>query len=97
MRWSPSRGENLSESVETAMTYQLIGADNLPLENLDVVCSPTSVDVTFPILKEVEVPLVPEFIAGGGATEENVTSWSIEPSTVSILGNPWGIWSRSSS
>ena len=81
-------GENLSESVETAMTYQLIGADNLPLENLDVVCSPTSVDVTFPILKEVEVPLVPEFIAGGGATEENVTSWSIEPSTVSILGNP---------
>ena len=81
-------GENLSETVQEAMTYQLIGADNLPLEGLNVVCSPSSIDTTFPILKEIEVPLVPEFIAGGGATADHVTSWSIEPSMVSVLGNP---------
>lgn len=81
-------GENLSETIQEAKTYQLFGVDNEPLDDLDVTCSPEVVETTYEILQEIEVPLKVNLEPGGGATEQNVSFLDISPSTVSVLGKP---------
>jgi len=81
-------GENLSETVQENKTYQLLGADNQVLEDLEVTCEPESVDVTYEIWKEMEVPLKVILEPGGGATESNVSFQNLEPDRVTVLGRP---------
>lgn len=81
-------GEDLSETVQENKTYQLLGADNQVLEGLEVTCEPESVDVTYVIWKEMEVPLKVILEPGGGATEANVSFRNLEPDSVTVLGRP---------
>lgn len=82
-------GENLSETVQETKTYQLLGADNQVLEDLEVTCVPETVDVTYEIWKEQEVPLKVLFEPGAGATfENNVSFFNLEPERVTVLGRP---------
>lgn len=82
-------GENLSETVEESKTYQLLGADNQVLEGLEVTCFPETVDVTYEIWQEKEVPLKVQFEPGGGATYEgNVSYFDLRPLSVTVQGRP---------
>lgn len=82
-------GEDLSETVQENKTYQLIGADNQVLEDLEVTCFPETVDATYEIWKEMEVPLKVLFEPGGGATyEKNVSFFDLSPQSVTVLGRP---------
>lgn len=79
-------GENLSETVHESKTYQLMGADNQVLEDLDVTCYPDAVDVTYVVWKELEVPLKVILEPGGGATLANVSFQNLEPEKIVVLG-----------
>lgn len=83
-------GENISETVQETKSFQLIGVDNQVLTDLDVTCAQEYVEVTYLILKEIEVPLKVNFIPGGGASAEDTdhVSWEMEPMNVSVLGRP---------
>lgn len=90
-------GENMSETVQETKTYQLIGADNQVLEGLEVTCFPETVDVTYEIWQEVEVPLRVNIEAGGGAVYDNnaedkangnVSFFDLSPQTVTVQGRP---------
>ena len=82
-------GENLSETVQENKTYQLMGADNQVLEDLEVTCFPETVDVTYEIWQELEVPLRVNIEPGGGATyENNVSFFNLSPQTVIVQGRP---------
>ena len=95
-------GENMSETVQENKSYQLIGADNQVLEGLEVACFPETVDVTYEIWQEVEVPLKVPVEPGGGAkvspelgyganeTNENnnVSFFDLSPKTVMVQGRP---------
>lgn len=83
-------GEEMSETVRETRSYQLIGVDNQELTDLDVTCSPEFIDVTYQILKEVEVPLKLNLIPGGGVSAEDTeyVSWELDPMTVNVLGSP---------
>lgn len=90
-------GENLSETVQENKSYQLIGADNQVLEGLEVTCFPETVDVTYEIWQEKEVPLKVMLEPGGGAAYDNdlenkvngnVSYFDITPQKVTVRGRP---------
>lgn len=90
-------GENLSGTVRETKTYQLIGADNQVLEGLDVTCYPETVDVTYEIWQQKEVPLRVNIEPGGGAVYDNnaedkvngnVSFFELNPKTVTVQGRP---------
>lgn len=90
-------GEDLSESVQVNKTYQLIGTDNQVLEDLEVTCFPETVDVTYEIWQEVEVPLRVNIEPGGGAAYDNnaadkvngnVSFFDLSPKVVTVQGRP---------
>lgn len=66
--------------------YTLVDADGKPVADAgELETSPETVLVTLPIVQLKEVELTVDIIAGGGATEDNVTV-SIEPSTITVSG-----------
>ncbi len=74
-------GEELTESVDEALPFQLIGASGDPLD-LDVSCDVDTIYTSFPIRATAEVPLVIRVIEGGGLKQSDV---KIHPSADSIL------------
>ncbi len=64
--------ENLTGNVEGDFPFQLIGANDEPLEELDVTCDADRVYTTFPIRAMAEIPLEVKLIAGGGLDEDDV-------------------------
>ena len=74
--------ENLTDTVNDESDFQLIGANNNPLENLDVACDVDRVYVTFPIRATAEIPLVVACTPGGGLDVNDV---DISLSTDSIM------------
>lgn len=83
-------GEEISETVRETKSFRLMGVDSQELTDLDVTCSVEYVEVTYQILKEIEVPLKVNLIRGGGVSAEDAeyVSWELDPLTVSVLGNP---------
>lgn len=83
-------GEEMSETVKETKSFRLMGVDNRELTDLDVTCSTEYVEVTYRILKVVEVPLKLNLISGGGVSAEDTeyVSWELDPVSVSVLGNP---------
>ena len=59
-------GENLTDNVSGSFPFQLIGANDEPLEGLDVTCDVDTVYATFPVRAMAEIPLEVKLSAGGG-------------------------------
>lgn len=74
--------ENLTDTISGEYPFQFIGANNNPLENLDVTCDVDRVYVIFPIRATAEIPLVVMCTPGGGLGENDV---EIKLSTDSIM------------
>lgn len=77
---------NLEKSVTTTLPYTLMDAEGNAASSDEIYAEITEIEVTQTVSKIKEVPLVVEFIAGGGATEKNVTT-TIEPSVVTVSGD----------
>ncbi len=58
--------ENLTGNVEDSFPFQLIGANDEPLEELDVTCDVDRVYTTFPVRAMAKIPLEVKLTAGGG-------------------------------
>lgn len=74
--------EALTDTVSGNYQFQLIGASNDPLKDLDVACDVDTVYATFPIRATAEIPLTVALTPGGGLGEDDV---GIRLSTGSIM------------
>lgn len=65
-------GENLTDNVYDSFPFQLIGANDEPLEDLNVTCEVDTVYTSFPIRAMAEIPLEVKLTAGGGLDVDDV-------------------------
>lgn len=82
-------GNQLTESVSGQLPYHFVDIDGNRVYPTNVTADYDTVYVIFPVVKAVEVPLVVEFLYGGGITVDNFNDYvsvSIEPETIQISG-----------
>lgn len=65
-------GENHTGNIYDSFPFQLIGANDEPLEDLNVTCDVDTVYASFPIRAMAEIPLEVKLTAGGGLDEGDV-------------------------
>ena len=78
-------GEDLTETISDYFSYQLIGVNDEPLEDLDVTCSEESIYVTYPIWATAEINLEVKFVAGGGVSAETV-KYTMSTDHITVAG-----------
>ncbi|MBR3751844.1 MAG: hypothetical protein IKK50_01780 [Ruminiclostridium sp.] len=77
-------GAEVSENIVQRSEVVLIGVDGQPVQDLEnITSSATSVEVTVPVKKYIELPLTVTFLDGGGATAEDA-SYDIQPSVITV-------------
>lgn len=79
-------GEDLSQSVSGDMPFLLLDQEGNTLSTEHLILSAEEIAITLPVVKVYEIPLSVEFVAGGGAAEEDVTC-TISPQTVRLSGD----------
>ena len=77
---------NLSESVTEELEYTLVDYNGEPVYSEKITCDVETITTTQPIVLTKELQLTVTYIAGGGATEDDVTT-TIEPSSITISGD----------
>lgn len=78
-------GDKLTDTVNGEYSYQLIGVDGNPIENLDVTCSDDVVYVTYPIWSTKEIGLEVKFVTGGGVSENNI-NYTMTTDRITVAG-----------
>lgn len=81
--------KDLSESVREDMSYVLIGQDGEVIEDESLTVTPSTVNVSLPVVMVKEVPLTVDFTPGGGVTGEDQEhlQYEIEPSSIVLSGS----------
>lgn len=79
---------NFEKTITTFLPYVLIDKEGAPLETGEITCDVEEIEVTLPVVKFKQIPLNVAFIAGGGATANDVVITDIEPASVTISGDP---------
>ncbi len=79
---------NFEKTITTYLPYVLIDKEGAPVETDEITCDVEEIEVTLPVVKFKQIPLGVEFIAGGGATANDVVIKDISPETVTISGDP---------
>ena len=77
--------ENLNERFAGDLPLTLLDASGEVLEDLEVTLDTESVYVVLPVVVVKEIPLTVNFLAGGGATEDDIR-YKIEPKTITVSG-----------
>ena len=75
-------GQNLTETVSDYFQFQLYGANDNPLEDLNVTCDVDTIYATYPIRAMAEIPLEVKIVDGGGLSSKDVR---VETSSESIM------------
>lgn len=78
-------GDKLTDTVNGEYSYQLIGVDGNPIEDLDVTCSDDVIYVTYPIWSTKEIGLQVKFVTGGGVSENNI-SYTMTTDRITVAG-----------
>lgn len=78
-------GDKLTDTVNGEYSYQLIGVDGNPIEDLDVTCSDDVIYVTYPIWSTKEIGLQVNFVTGGGVSENNI-SYTMTTDRITVAG-----------
>lgn len=78
--------ENLQQRFSGELALVLLDAQGEEIQDDGIELSESTAYVTLPIVMEREIPLVVNFLPGGGATEDNVGSLDISPQTIKISG-----------
>ena len=82
------KGEQLTNTVEADMAFELLDKDGKVLSNLDLDCSADTVKVTMPVIKTVDLPLVVDLIPGGGISDVNqFVHYTINPQSITVSGD----------
>ena len=77
-------GAEVSDTIVQKAEVVLIGIDGEPVQDLEnITSSATTVQVTVPVRKYLELPLSVTFRDGGGATMEDV-NYTIHPKTITV-------------
>lgn len=79
------REENLKSQFAGDLPLTLLDGENQPLTDLEVTLSSESAYVVLPVVSTKTVELTVNFIAGGGATQDDIV-YSIEPDTITVAG-----------
>jgi len=77
---------DLSGSFTRNMEFTLVDGNGEPVDKTGIELEMETIGVTVNVVKHKEVPLVVEFTAGGGATEDNI-KWKSSPSTIMVSGD----------
>lgn len=77
--------KGMKESFSGNLPYELIDDDGNPLVSSQIESTVDTVYAVFPVVVTREVPLSVEWVAGGGATEEDI-SFQISPESIQISG-----------
>ena len=77
--------ENLNERFAGDLPLTLLDASGEVLEDLEVTLDTESVYVVLPVVVVKEIALTANFLAGGGATEDDIR-YKIEPKTITVSG-----------
>lgn len=77
--------KNMKESFSGELELQFLGEDGKAVDTSGVRLSAERANVYMPIVVMKDVPLAIDFVAGGGATEENI-KFKIEPEFVTVSG-----------
>lgn len=78
---------NLSKSVSDVAAVTLVDEDGERIESDELKCSVQEIGVEMPVFMVKEVQLTATLIAGGGASEDHAIC-TIEPSSISVKGEP---------
>ncbi len=79
-------GENHTKNIYDSFPFQLIGANDEPLENLNVTCDVDTVYASFPIRAMAEIPLEVKLTAGGGLDVDDVRV-ELTTNTITVAGS----------
>lgn len=79
--------ENLDETYAGTLPLKLFDQNGAVITTQQPSLSVESVYVTLPVGVIKEVPLTVEFVAGGGATPEDVLSYKITPESITVVGS----------
>lgn len=77
--------QNLAETYSGDLPYTFISFGGEVVDGTDLETSVPLIHTTLPIVQLKEVPLTVNILAGGGATEENIT-YTISPKTIIVSG-----------
>lgn len=78
-------GDRLTAPVNGEYSYQLIGVDGNPIDDLDVTCSEEVVYVSYPIWATKKISLDVNFVTGGGVSENTIT-YSMSTDHIIVAG-----------
>lgn len=78
-------GADVSETIDTRVSYTLIGADGEPIYSENITTDAADIGVQVPIQTEKTVPLTVTLVSGAGAAESNTTV-TIEPQELTLSG-----------
>lgn len=78
--------EDLTDNISDSFPFQLIGANDEPLEDLDVTCDVDTVYTSFPIRAMAEIPLEVKLNPGGGLGEDDITV-ELSTETITVAGS----------
>ena len=79
--------KDVDKTLDYDTIYELRTATGETVSDEDITLDTETVHVTLPIRAVKEVALVLELIPGGGAAESNV-EWQLEPSSITLTGDP---------
>jgi YbbR domain-containing protein len=77
-------GEEVSDTLVVHAPVVLIGTDGEPVDDPTITCSTDTVEITVPVCQVVSVPLIVDFLDGGGATAADI-DYTITPSSVTVV------------
>ena len=80
-------GEDLTETVDQDVPFQLVGASGDPLEGLEVTCDVDTVYTIFPIRATAEIPLKIVLNSGGGLGENDVSVELSPVDSITVAGS----------
>ena len=78
--------KDLKEQYTGDLPIRLLDANGDELKDLEVELSSETAYVVYPIVVVKEIPLTVNIIAGGGATQENISEPLIVPSKITVAG-----------
>lgn len=79
-------GQDLTDTVSDQFQFKLFGANDNPLEELDVTCDVDVIYTVFPIRATAEIPLKVNVIPGGGLSENDVRL-ELSGNTITVAGS----------
>ena len=78
--------QDMHQSTTRNMNYTLVNEAGDPVDTTGLEVDEETVEITIAVVKHKTLPLVVDFVPGGGATESNIT-WKFDPFAITVSGD----------